>query len=203
MIARRCASACTIARMAGPLYSGIGSRDTPREILAAIGEIASRQARAGWVLRTGGSPGADQAFAAAALAAGGQLELYLPWPGFEREARRALEHESLARAHGSGRPEMRVLERPADAAFALAARFHPRWGALSSEARALLARDAHEVLGAGLGEPSQLVVCWTADGSLDGEGLLDDGTGQALRIAAQRAIPVLNLARAEHLALLG
>jgi hypothetical protein len=40
-------------------------------------------------------------------------------------------------------------------------------------------------------------VCWTADGSLDGEKLYEDGTGQALRIASEHGVPVLNLARRE------
>jgi hypothetical protein len=44
------------------------------------------------------------------------------------------------------------------------------------------------------------VVCWTADGSLDGGGVFDDGTGQALRLAAGSGIRVFNLARAEHAA---
>jgi LDH2 family malate/lactate/ureidoglycolate dehydrogenase len=54
-------------------------------------------------------------------------------------------------------------------------------------------------LGADLLDPVRLVACWTADGSLDGEGLFDDGTGQALRIARHHGIAVLNLARADHL----
>src|SRR5205807_2033576 len=131
----------------------------------------------GWTLRTGGSPGADQAFLAGALEAGGEVELFLPWPGFEADA--------LAAAAGGAR----ILERPSPAAYALAARFHPRWEALPERSRALLARDGHEVLGAGLVLAATVVICWTADGSLDGEGLLDDGTGQALRVARAHGVP--------------
>jgi len=86
----------------------------------------------------------------------------------------------------------------APAAYRVAARFHPRWRGLAPRQRALLARDAHEVLGADLATPVRLVLCWTADGSLDGRGLLSDGTGQALRIAHAHRIPVLNLARPGH-----
>ena len=145
----------------------------------------------GWVLRSGGSPGADQAFARGAHAGGGRLELYLPWPEFA---------SGTLAAGGEEDARVQVFERPAGAAYELASKFHPRWRERSPQERALLARDAHEVLGATLESPSDLVVCWTADGSLDGDGLLDDGTGQALRIAAASGVPVFNLARPDHLA---
>jgi hypothetical protein len=150
-------------------------------------ELAARLAREGYVLRTGLSPGADQAFYRGALRGGGAVELYLPWPGFEAGARLdGLEEE------------VRVLARPSAAACELAARFHPGWERLPESDRLLLARDVHEVLGADLASPSEFVACWTADGSLDGAGLYDDGTGQALRIASDAGIPVFNLARPEH-----
>jgi hypothetical protein len=42
------------------------------------------------------------------------------------------------------------------------------------------------------------VVCWTPDAGLHGADPRAGGTGQALRVAAQRGIAVLNLARREH-----
>jgi hypothetical protein len=170
-------------------YAGIGSRETPADMLALMQALATRAAGEGWVLRTGLSPGADQAFYRGAVAGGGAIELFLPWPGFEAG--------SLLDA-GAG--TVRVHPSPSAAACELAARFHPHWEELSAQARRLLARDAHEVLGTDLRSPAQLVACWTADGSLDGEGLYEDGTGQALRIAHHHGIPVLNLARPDHVA---
>ena len=70
-----------------------------------------------------------------------------------------------------------------------------QWAEMTGGDRDLLARDAHEVLGADLSSPAGLVACWTADGSLDGEGAGADGTRQALRIAHHHHIAVLNLAR--------
>jgi hypothetical protein len=150
-------------------------------------ELAARLARRGWLLRTGISPGADQAFFRGARAGAGRVELYLPWPGFEADA--------WADAQG---PEVCVLMAPSAEAHELAARFHPRWQALAPRERQLLARDAHEVLGADLASPSSFVVCWTAEASLDGKGVYADGTGQALRIAHGYGIPIFNLARPEH-----
>ena len=148
--------------------------------------IAAARAGEGWTLRTGISPGADQAFYRGARAAQGRVELFLPWPGFEQGAWR------------EGRNGVTVHERPSTRAYALAERFHPRWERLGARERDLLARDGHEVLGGDLATPVLFVACWTACGSLDGEGLLAEGTGQALRIAHHRGIPVYNLARREH-----
>lgn len=167
-------------------YAGIGSRATPSDVLELIESIAATLAREGWVLRTGGSPGADQAFYRGARAAHGQVELYLPWPSFEADAR--ADEDS----------EVRVFPTPSDDAYDLAARFHPAWAGLPSTARHLLARDGHQVLGTDLATPVPFVVCWTADGSLDGSSLRSGGTGQALRIAHHHGVRVLNLARPDH-----
>jgi hypothetical protein len=168
-------------------YTGIGSRTTPSGVLRLMEELAARLARRGRILRTGISPGADQAFFAGARAAAGRVELYLPWPGFEADA-----------WAGGEEPEVRLLAAPSAEARGLAARFHPHWQALAPRERQLLARDGHEVLGADLASPSSFVVCWTPDASLDGSGVYADGTGQALRIAHGYGIPVFNLAHPEH-----
>jgi hypothetical protein len=172
---------------AHPTYAGIGSRDTPAEVVALMESLAARLAREGWVLRTGMSPGADQAFYRGSRAGLGRAELYLPWPSFEADARRGGEGE-----------DVRVLPRPSKEAHELAARFHPSWGAIPPEARQLLARDSHQVLGADLATPARFVVCFTEDASLDGSGPQSGGTGQALRIAHHHGVAVFNLARPDH-----
>jgi hypothetical protein len=174
------------------VYAGIGSRTTPPAVLALIESTAAKLAHVGWVLRTGLSPGADQAFHRGARAGGGEIELYLPWPGFEAQARGERAGERV-----------REHSRPSPAAFELAARFYRpfdgrEWTQLSADAQALLARHAHQVLGAGLDRPAACVVCFTPDGGLDGEDPRAEGTGQALRIAQRYGVPVLSLARPEH-----
>jgi hypothetical protein len=168
-------------------YAGIGSRKTPPAALTLIELLAARLARRGCILRTGASPGADQAFYRGARAAAGPIELYLPWPGFEGG--------SWADAD---RGHVRVLARPAPRAYDLAARFQAGWEVLAQEQRDLMARDAHQVLGADLASPAKLVVCWTADGSLDGTGVAAEGTHEGLRIAHEHGIRVFNLARPDH-----
>lgn len=72
--------------------------------------------------------------------------------------------------------------------FDCAKAYHPNWAACSPIARALHARNSPIVLGYNLDAPVDFIVCWTANGAVAG------GTGQALRIAADRNIPVFNLA---------
>jgi len=160
-------------------YTGIGARTTPADALALLREVAAALAVAGWTARSGGADGADEAVRAGAAAGGGAFELYLPWPGFRR-------HEGA------------TLARPSAAALDLAARHHPAWSRCGGTARALHARNSHEVLGARLDRASRFVLCWTADGSTDGAARSSGGTGQALRIAAAFDVPVFNLRRPEH-----
>ena len=164
------------------VYAGIGSRKTPAEILALMAAIARALAERGWTLRSGGATGADQAFFAAATAAGGDTEMFLPWAGFQQTALGKL-----------GAPTRRLTGAAPDA-FALASTYHPVWPRLPDTVKALHARNCHQILGAWLDSPVHRVICWTPDGSLDGSSRAAGGTGQALRIAAARGIPVVNLA---------
>ena len=162
------------------IYAGIGSRQTPPEMLEQMEQIAEKLAELGWVCRTGGAPGADQAFEAGARRGGGDeaVELWLPWKGFED----------------------REGNFPSEAAYTMAAEYHPGWDYLRRGARALMARNCHQVLGADLKSPVQAIICWTPDGSLDGNSRKSGGTGMALRIAQDHpTIKVFNLQNAEHL----
>ena len=151
------------------VYAGIGSRETPSAVLAVLEALASVLARAGFVLRSGGAPGADTAFEDGADRGGGAKEIYLPWKGFN-----------------GNRSERCVLP---EEAFALAEEFHPLGRGLRTKqaVHKLMARNCQQILGQKLDSPVGFVVCWTAGGRLLG------GTAQALRIAAARGIRVSNL----------
>lgn len=154
-------------------YAGIGSRETPPECLHLAGSLATRFREAGWILRSGHAPGADQAFE---RGAGAIAELFLPWKGFERDT-----------PLSAGL----VLREPKRSAYEVAARYHPAWENLLSGARALHARNCHQILGTHLDNPVTLVVCWTPEGKEVG------GTAQAMRIARAKDIPIYNLALPE------
>lgn len=170
------------------IYAGVGARATPDAVLTLMTSVAAALAALGYTLRTGGAPGADQAFTAGAARARGRIEMYLPQPGYERRALKMLA------------PFTVLQEQPSAAAMTLAARYHPAWTRLSPTVQRLHARNAHQILGADLQSPARMVICWTADGSLDGSTRAAGGTGQALRIAAAHDVSVFNLARPEHLA---
>lgn len=167
-------------------YAGIGSRETPKDVTALMLRTSTRLCLRGWTLRTGGAPGADQAFISGLQFVRSErnpnrLELYLPWAGF------------------SGFTEATLTE-PTERAREIAAQYHPGWPYLKRGVKSLIARNVHQVLGRECDDPVLMIVCWTPDGSLDGKSRTSGGTGMALRVAtgeAQNAL-VFNLALAEH-----
>ncbi len=159
------------------VYAGVGSRKTPEEVLRLMEKIAARLAALGFTLRSGGAPGADQAFERGARRVGGKVEVFIPWPGFE--------------GYRPG-PEVSLYS---PQAVSMAAELHPAWKKLSEGARKLMARNCHQVLGASLTNPVEFVICWTPDGAETAAecSLTTGGTGQAIRLASKWGVPVVNL----------
>lgn len=148
-------------------YAGIGSRETPQEILNYFIKLGKYFAKQGLVLRSGGAQGADKAFEVGCDSVSGQKEIYLPWKGFE------------------GSSSSLIVSDPN--AFKIAEAFHPYWRNLSVGTKKLQARNSHQVLGWDLETPSSFVVCWTVNGTGSG------GTGQAIRIANEYNVPIFDV----------
>lgn len=155
-------------------YAGIGSRETPDNVLACFVKLAAYLSIKGFTLRSGGAAGADRAFEEGCNKVKGKKEIYLPWYGFEKSDSKLVVSDAKA--------------------FELGKKFHPNWDRLSDGAKKLQARNCHQVLGADLETPSRLIVCWTKNGS--GQG----GTGQALRIAKYYNIPVFDAGKYKSIA---
>lgn len=155
-------------------YAGIGSRETPDDIQAAMTAIARRLHDLGFVLYSGGADGADTAFY---NGSGDLNEIYLPWDGFNQFA---------------GKYRL-----PAPAAFTIASLIHPGWRNLKKGGRPLMARNCHQVMREDLATPVDFVVCWTQDGAEESKDRSPrtGGTGQAIDLASRMGIPVVNLAR--------
>lgn len=151
------------------IYSGIGSRQTPQNILNQIVLIAEHLAKNDWVLRSGAAPGADSYFELGCDKANGKKEIYLPWRDF----------------NGS---KSSLFEAPSKEAYNIAESIHPNWSACSYGAKKLHARNIYQILGKDLKTPSALVVCWTKEGRELG------GTRTALILAKQYKIKIINLA---------
>jgi len=165
-------------------YAGIGSRSTPDYILELMEQLANMLRLDGMILRSGHAPGADQAFE---RGAGSQAQIFLPWRTFEQDAA-----FSASRNPETGEvSHPMIFNEPSDDAFDLARDLHPAWLSLTMGARLLHARNTHQILGpepAALPTPVEFVLCWTPNAQPIG------GTGQALRIAMEKDIPIWNLA---------
>ena len=145
-------------------YTGIGSRETPSDVLTLMTALGAALGSLGYTLRSGAAQGADTAFEIGARSVKASTEIFLPWRRFNN-------HPSST--FGASKT-----------AHEIAARFHPAWDRCSRGARALHARNTHQVLGLSCNHPSLFVLCWTIGGT--GQG----GTGQALRIARHHGIPI-------------
>ena len=86
-------------------------------------------------------------------------------------------------------------------AMAIAEAFHPKWYRCADFAKKLHGRNAFQVLGKDLKTPSNLLICWTADGCKTHaqRTVITGGTGTAISIADNAQIPISNLANPEDL----
>ncbi len=157
------------------VWAGIGSRGTGKEpvppsMFAHMTELARRMAEAGWHLSSGGADGSDTAFANGTPV--DQRTIWLPWPGYN----------DLSGPDCHPIPRNRLQQ-----SLELAERFHPAWDICTPGGRKLHARNGLILLGRDLDRPVDAVVAYTRGGKVDG------GTGQGLRIAMERGIPIFNL----------
>lgn len=161
-------------------YAGIGSRSTPPQILNLMTHLASKLESLGYVLRSGGAAGADTAFESG-VSDPAKRQIYLPSHSFNQK-----------NAGQGGFIDASSLPHWQQA-LATVNQFHPAPDRLSGFARSLMARNAMQVLGGAMNEPSKMVVAWTPGGQITG------GTGQALRMAQAYQIPIRNLGNPETL----
>ena len=144
-------------------YAGIGSRETPKDILALMFKTAKYLAENGYILRSGGAEGADTAFEQGCDNVKGNKEIFLPWKGF---------NNNQSNLYGINTQ-----------AIEIAKKYHPAPDKLSQGAMKLQARNCYQVLGKTLDNPCKFVICYTKERG---------GTTQALRIAKDYNIPVYN-----------
>lgn len=154
-------------------YAGIGSRETPKDVCLYMTAIAKRLAKLGYSCYSGGAEGADSAFECGAIV---NRKIFLPWDGFNKK-----NISTLTKLHGEGSYVVPPFNEE------LVRKYHPKPNALSEYGWKLMSRNSYQVLGPDLKSPVDFVLCWTKDGKASG------GTGQAIRIATDRGIPVFNL----------
>lgn len=176
-------------------YAGIGSRETPQNVLDDMTKTASALEARGFTLRSGLAGGADTAFELGTTRED-LREFYAPWKGFGENRDSPYEKQrwdQIARHEQmTGKPyklpksmvfQGEVLKEAAQ----LASGYHPTWDRLSYGPRQLHTRNMGQVLGKNLDHPARFEIVYTVDGKATG------GTGQAMRAASSYGIPILNL----------
>ena len=156
------------------IYAGIGSRDTPEDVLEQFEYLGSWLGERGHILRSGHAAGADSAFERGCAKVCGRMEIYLPWRGF----------------NGSASP---LIFQENDGSAEIARTFHPNFDMLGQGAQKLQSRNSYQILGHDLSKLANFVVCWTKG------GLGCGGTGQAIRIANHYGVPVFDFGAYEEL----
>jgi hypothetical protein len=136
--------------------------------MARAGKVYAEE---GWILRSGGAPGADSAFERGCDLVGGEKQIFLPWKGF------------------NGNPG--IAHDVPKVAFMLLDDLFPEAKDRKPSVRNLLARNMQQILGPNLDDPSDLVICWMKKRTPTG------GTGWAFRAAKEFGIPVINLLHEE------
>ena len=151
-------------------FTGIGSRAIPESYGRALADMCAWVSQtSGLELWSGHANGSDTWCEEGIDRVNGAKKIFLPWKNFN-------ESDS-------------VYVVKDDRAYDIAAIYHPCFRSLSRGAKALMARNSHQVLGWNLEERSKFVLCYTPNGSGSG------GTGQAIRIANDYGIPVIDAGR--------
>ena len=171
----------TTEKKTGKYYTGVGSRKAPPDAIDLMKRIAFKLAGLGYHLRSGGADGADTAFEDGVFEhcslwadLSKYQSIYIPWKGFK----------------GRDNKVDKLPNNLMKKAEELAASVHPAWGNCTSAARALHARNAYQVLGDRLDEPSKFLICWAPPTNWGVKG----GTNTAWQIAKLYNVPRFNLA---------
>jgi len=166
------------------IFTGVGSRETPKNILELIRRLSCKLVSKGWTLRSGGADGADEYFAygwgdaKSKEASTAPAEIYLPWSGFN--------------GLYVGDPNCIVVQKAEiiTKAHKILKKVHPAFDKLTRGPLSLHTRNCFQVLGADLETPSNYCIAYS---KLDQNGEPSGGTRTAIKIAEMNKIKVRNL----------
>lgn len=168
----------------GGYLTGVGSRQAPRPVRQLFTLFVQRLAtRHAVIWRSGHAPGMDAAVEAGTGDAINAPEIYLPWQGF-----------GGAYAPGDdGRFILPFSENPTvwEKAREIAKEVIPYWDNMKPSHKALHTRNAYQVLGRSLTEPSEAIYFWAKPTRT--EGRVAGGTNTAVQIGRKYEVPLFNL----------
>lgn len=179
--------------------TGVGSRETPEDVQRTIRLLAAVLLSLGYVIRSGGALGADEAFELGVKShphyrkcyypEAPMMEIYLPWNGFEAIPQSGIKKwEDVAAGYYNAK-KLPLYEQ----AQQIALRHHVAPEAIQKKQGmfALHTRNVFQVLGLGLNEPSKRLYCWAPPGK---DELVTGGTRTAVSLAKHHKVPWVNLA---------
>ncbi len=154
-------------------YVVTGNRDTPASVLADIKELVIKLEGLGFITRTGGMDGVDQA----AEEASKNLELYLPWKDFNKKETKLYWNDK--------------------AALQAAKVYSPVFDNLKPAIQAFLAKNARMVLGTSFNSNCLFLLCWSEDGAEAKKDVTarTGNIGHVILIANSIGIPIFNLGK--------
>ncbi len=169
-------------------FTGIGSRETPEDIGNILSTFCEIMTRGGYVLRSGGAPGADlycEKGVVNTLIKNDKdfKEIYIPWKGF------------------NGSDSMLYTQEDSEEVIQISRENHPAYEYLKPPVKKLMNRNVYQVLGYNLDRPSEFVICYTSDGCKYHKDRTNKtgGTGLAISVASKNNIPIINLGNDDDL----
>lgn len=170
-------------------YTGVGSRETPRDILKLMNQVAYKMAQLGYTGRSGSAGGTDTAFEQGyneytivnGISDYYGFEVYLPWKGFS---------DIIEDSVHIATPNLTNYQEACD----IAATIHPIYHKLKRGAKALHTRNVYQVLGLDLNTPSKVLFCY-AQPTYNKQGKLTGvkgGTNTAVQLAMKHNIKIYN-----------
>lgn len=190
-----------------PAYTGIGSRETPEEILKIMEDAGWRLARVGYTLRSGGAGGADAAFQRGmqrfhedcnmTQSPSRLAEIYVPWNNFKGgQGLKDLYNISLNEIDKDF-PQHKEMR------WDWVKEVHGGWDKLSQGARKLHERNVHQIFGKNLSNAyfmqSKFVIYYAKETRT---GNPKGGTATAVNLAKKSGVRTLNLWKEDNITVL-
>lgn len=179
-------------------YTGVGSRETPIDILIIMAKVANILEKKGFILRSGAAEGADSAFEFGLENPNQNSEIYT----ISKKTKRNKHPYKNDVVFFVPEIDNKALYDKANKLMSVH-NLHPRWNLnMDESARKLHSRNLFQVLGKTLSDHptenqfSKFNLCYTKDGAKKGEDttINTGGTGTSIRASSLYKIPVYNLA---------
>lgn len=159
-------------------YAGIGSRETPQEILEFQTRIATRLEKDGWLLSSGGAEGADQAFENGVSSIRNN-QIIIAKNGHHGR------HSTDGYVNFGNATQL--MKNQCDA---LVSTIHPAWDNMPRWMKNLHSRNVMQILGPELDTPVKFVLYWAPE---DRYSVAKGGTRTAVVLAQRLGIPTFNM----------